>query len=176
MALYACMYFAALRPGVVVGLRRQDCHLPAAGWGRLTLEKSRPEIHRRWTDTDSAHGKRGSSTGAPTSPAACPSHLNWSPSCAPDIATLGVAPDGRVFGRDRGQPVASTAISDVWAMELNHCSTTDERVAVAATHPLSMPTGCCPAHFRASTGVSHLADGHTDRSLGKPRPRPKDLV
>jgi len=45
MALYACMYFAALRPGEVVGLRRQDCHLPAAGWGSLTLEKSRPEVN-----------------------------------------------------------------------------------------------------------------------------------
>src|SRR5262249_3792615 len=44
-ALYACMYLAAPRPGEVVGLRRQDCHLPAAGWGSLTLEKSRPEVN-----------------------------------------------------------------------------------------------------------------------------------
>jgi hypothetical protein len=27
--------------------------------GRLTLEKSRPEVNRRWTDTDSAHDERG---------------------------------------------------------------------------------------------------------------------
>ena len=32
-ALYACMYFAALRPGEAVALRRQDCELPASGWG-----------------------------------------------------------------------------------------------------------------------------------------------
>ena len=32
MALYACMYFAALRPGEAVALRRQDCYLPATGW------------------------------------------------------------------------------------------------------------------------------------------------
>lgn len=31
------------------------------------------------------------------------------------IDTFGVAPDGRIFSSDRGQPVASTAISDVWA-------------------------------------------------------------
>jgi len=36
-AFCACMYLAALRPAEVVGLRRQDCHLPATGWGRLTL-------------------------------------------------------------------------------------------------------------------------------------------
>src|SRR5260370_7775268 len=46
MAFYACMYYAALRPGEVVGLRRQDCHLPRTGWGHLTLEKSRPPLNR----------------------------------------------------------------------------------------------------------------------------------
>ena len=40
---------SARAPGEAVGLRRQDCYLPAAGWGRLTLEKSRPEVNRRWT-------------------------------------------------------------------------------------------------------------------------------
>ena len=43
------MYFAALRPGEAVALRRQDCYLPATGWGRLTLEKSRPEVNVRDT-------------------------------------------------------------------------------------------------------------------------------
>jgi integrase len=31
------------------------------------------------------------------------------------IDTFGVAPDGRIFSSDRSHPVASTAISDVWA-------------------------------------------------------------
>jgi integrase len=31
------------------------------------------------------------------------------------VATFGVAPDGRMFSSDRGHPLASTAISDVWA-------------------------------------------------------------
>ena len=65
MALYACVYFAALRPGEVARLRRQDCHLPAAAWGSLTLEKSRPEVNGRWADTGSAHGERGSSPEVP---------------------------------------------------------------------------------------------------------------
>ena len=58
MALYACMYFAALRPAEAVALRQQDCYLPAGGRGRLTLEKSRPEVNRRWSDTGS-RGTRG---------------------------------------------------------------------------------------------------------------------
>jgi hypothetical protein len=35
-AFFACMYFAALRPGEVKALRRDGCYLPASGWGRLT--------------------------------------------------------------------------------------------------------------------------------------------
>jgi hypothetical protein len=31
------------------------------------------------------------------------------------VDTFGVAADGRIFSSDRGHPVASTAISDVWA-------------------------------------------------------------
>jgi integrase len=58
-ALFACMYFAALRPAEAVALRRQDCFLPETGWGRLTLEKSRPEVNRRWADIASAHEERG---------------------------------------------------------------------------------------------------------------------
>jgi integrase len=115
MALYACMYFAALRPGEAVGLRRQDCYLPASGWGRLTLEKSRPEVNRRWTDTGSAHGERGLKHRVAEETRRVPMPPELVAILRTHIATFGTAPDGRVFASDRGQPVASTAISDVWA-------------------------------------------------------------
>lgn len=35
MAFFACMYYAAMRPAEVTGLRSQDCWLPAAGWGKM---------------------------------------------------------------------------------------------------------------------------------------------
>ena len=82
MALYACMYFAALRPGEAVALRRQDCYLPATGWGRLTLEKSRPEVNRRWTDTASAHDERGLKHRPASETRRVPIPPSWSPSCA----------------------------------------------------------------------------------------------
>ena len=59
MALFACMYVAALRPAEVVALCRQNCDIPPRDWGRLTLVKSRPEVNRRWSDTGAAHGVRG---------------------------------------------------------------------------------------------------------------------
>jgi integrase len=58
MALYACMYYGALRPAEAVALRKADCHLPEQGWGKLTLSGSRPEVNTRWTDSGSAHEQR----------------------------------------------------------------------------------------------------------------------
>jgi integrase len=115
MAFYACMYYAALRPAEVVGLRRQDCHLPETGWGRLTLEKSRPEVNRRWTDSNSAHDERGLKHRAADETRRVPIPPELVVILRAHVETFGVAPDGRIFSSDRGHPVASTAISDVWA-------------------------------------------------------------
>jgi hypothetical protein len=51
VAFYGCLYFAALRPGEALGLRKRGCVLPETGWGRLTLEKNRPQSGKRWTDS-----------------------------------------------------------------------------------------------------------------------------
>src|SRR6476660_7470282 len=58
-AFFACMYFAALRPGEVKALRKDGCYIPATGWGRLTLSTSRPQSNRRWTDSGEAFDDRG---------------------------------------------------------------------------------------------------------------------
>jgi len=115
MAFYACMYFAALRPGEAVALRVQDCYLPGSGWGRLTLEKSRPEVNRRWTDTASAHDERGLKHRPVTETRRVPIPAELVIILRQHIDTFGVAADGRIFSSDRGGAVASTAISDVWA-------------------------------------------------------------
>ncbi len=115
MALFACMYFAALRPSEAVALRLQDCHLPARGWGRLTLEKSRPEVNRRWADTATAHGERGLKHRPATETRSVPIPPELVAILRHHLGTFGTASDGRLFSSARGHVVASTAISDVWA-------------------------------------------------------------
>ena len=85
------------------------------GTHSLTLEKSRPEVNRRWTDTGSAHGERGLKHRAAEETRRVPIPPELVAILRTHIGTFGIAPDGRVFSSDRGQPVASTAISDVWA-------------------------------------------------------------
>ena len=112
--MFACMYFAALRPGEAVSLHEQDCYLPPEGWGRLTLDGSRPEVNRRWTDTGDAHELRGLKHRGKDDVRRCRSLQNWSRSFGEHLAEFGVGPDGRLFRSERGGVVASTAYTEVW--------------------------------------------------------------
>src|SRR5258708_14495231 len=128
MALYACMYFAALRPAEAVAWRQRDCDLHETGWGRLTLETSRPEVNRRWTDTASAHEERG----LKHRPAQESRRVSIPPELVgilrAHVGAFGVVADGRIFSSERGHVIASTAISDVWA-EARTLALTPEQVA-----------------------------------------------
>lgn len=128
MALFACMYFGALRPGEAVALRRQDCRLPESGWGRLTLQTSRPEVNRRWTDSGSAHEERGLKHRASADAREVPIPPELVAILRRHIDTYGVGKDGRLFRSERGGVVASTAISDVWAA-VRPLAMTPEQVA-----------------------------------------------
>ena len=138
MALYACMYFAALRPGEAVALRWQDCYLPATGWGRLTLEKSRPEVNRRWTDTASAHEERGLKHRPASETRRVPIPPELVAILRQHIDTFDIAADGRIFSSDRGHPVASTAISDVWAAARNLALTPAQAASSLAGRPYDL--------------------------------------
>jgi integrase len=128
MALYACMYFAALRPGEAVALRERNCYLPETGWGGLTLENSRPEVNRRWTDSASAHEERGLKHRPAQATRRVPIPPELVRILRAHIASFGVTGDGRIFSSERGHVVASTAISDVWA-EARTLALTPEQVA-----------------------------------------------
>lgn len=163
MAFYACMYFAALRPAEVVGLRRQDCHLPATGWGRLTLEKSRPEVNRRWTDTDSAHGERGLKHRAASETRRVPIPPELVAILRAHIDTFGMAPDGRIFSSDRGHPIASTAISDVWGEARTLALTPAQVASPLAARPYDLRHAAVSLWLNAGVPATDVAEraGHS---------------
>jgi integrase len=163
MAFYACMYFAALRPAEAVGLRRQDCHLPRTGWGRLTLEKSRPEVTRRWTDTGSAHGERGLKHRPITETRRVPIPPELVTILRTHIDTFGVAPDGRIFSSERGHPIASTAISDVWAEARTLALTPAQVVSPLAGRPYDLRHAAVSLWLTAGVPAPAVADraGHS---------------
>jgi integrase len=163
MALYACMYYAALRPAEAVALGRDDCYLPGTGWGRITLARSRPEVTRRWTDTASAHDERGlkhrpahDSRTAPIPPelvAILRQHIN----------TFGITADGRIFASARGQVVASTAISDVWAEARRLALTPGQVASPLAGRPYDLRHAAVSLWLNAGVPATDVAEraGHS---------------
>jgi integrase len=157
MALFAWMYFAALRPGEAVALRRQDGHLPCTELGWLTLEKSRPEVNRRWSDTDSAHPERGLKHRAVTETGRVPIPPELVAILWQHIDTFGTALDGRIFASERGHAVASTAISEVWA---------DTRALAFTREQMAFPTGR-PTIRLAARGSLTVAQRRSARHRGR---------
>ncbi|MUN42421.1 tyrosine-type recombinase/integrase [Actinomadura litoris] len=114
-ALYACMYYGALRPAEAVALHIEDCHLPATGWGRLVLCRSLPESGSRWTDSGSTHEQRGLKLRPLAEVRTVPIPPVLVQILRDHIAEFGTAEDGRIFQTERGGIVGSTAYGDVWA-------------------------------------------------------------
>jgi hypothetical protein len=69
-----------------------------------SAEKSRPEVNRRWTDTDSAHDERGLKHRASDETRRVPIPPELVVILRAHIDTFGAAPDGRIFSSDRGHP------------------------------------------------------------------------
>ncbi|MFF0243552.1 tyrosine-type recombinase/integrase [Streptosporangium sandarakinum] len=114
MALFACMYYAALRPAEAVGLRLQDCHLPDEGWGRLTIDVSRPEVNTQWTDSGNAHEERGLKHRGRADVRPVPIPPELVKILRQHIDEYGAGEDGRLFRSERGGVIASTAYTEVW--------------------------------------------------------------
>lgn len=139
VAFFACLALAALRPGEALGLRERDCLLPATcqdcgadltsnraasptcdhvnvefRWGRLTLEKNRPQAGKRWTDSGLVHDDRGLKHRADdeTRPVPIPPPLVGY--LFRHLVRFGVAADGRLFRSKRGNPVAGSTYTRVW--------------------------------------------------------------
>jgi integrase len=163
MAFYACMYFVALRPAEAVALRVQDCYLPSSGWGRLTLEKSRPEVNRRWTDTASSHDERGLKHRPVTETRRVPIPAELVTILRLHIDTFGTASDDRVFGSDRGGPVASTAISDVWAEARTLALTPAQVASPLARRPYDLRHAAVSLWLSAGVPPARVAEraGHS---------------
>jgi integrase len=125
--MFGCMYYAALRPGEAIALRKGDCYLPEFGWGSITLAKSRPEVNKQWTDSGETHPERGLKHSAADDVRVIPIPPVLVKILLAHIEEYGVAADGRLFQTERGKPVGSTAYTEVW-QEARPLALTPEQV------------------------------------------------
>ena len=114
VAMFGCLYYAALRPAEAVNLRESDCELPSSGWGRIHLSKTTPEVGKRYTDSGALHDSKGLKhrPDDEVRPVPIPPELvtllRW------HLGEFGAAPDGRLFRQPNGRIVGSSTYSQVW--------------------------------------------------------------
>lgn len=107
-AFYACMYYAGLRPGEAVDLRKSNCHLPQDGWGLLVVERSRPSSGKRYTDSGAAHDDRGLKHRGERESREVPIPQALVVILREHIDRFGVDDSGRLFRSPRGNVVAAS--------------------------------------------------------------------
>jgi integrase len=158
---FACLYYAGLRPAEAVGLRDQDCHLPAAGWGELALVTSRPETNRRWTDSGTTHEARGLKHRANTAVRHVPIPPELVAILREHLAESGTAPDGRLFRTRRGG-VLGSSYADVWAVARTLALTPDQVLSPLADRPYALRHAAVSLWLNAGVPVTEVAEraGH----------------
>ncbi|MEV8630704.1 tyrosine-type recombinase/integrase [Streptosporangium sp. NPDC051023] len=137
-ALFACMYYAALRPEEATGLRRQNCDLPAKGWGMITLERARPQANKRWTDSGETHDSRGLKHRASDDSREIPIPPRLVEILRRHIEMYGVADDGRLFRTSKRRPFSASAYSGVWQIAREPALTPEQAASPLAARPYDL--------------------------------------
>jgi integrase len=113
-AFFACLYYAALRPGEALGLRLADCTLPGTGWGRIELAETRPSAGKTWTDSGEAHDRRGLKQREKGEVRVVPIPPPLVRLLQEHVGEFGIADDGRLFQSEYGNVVAASSYSRIW--------------------------------------------------------------
>lgn len=158
VAFFACMYLAAMRPGEVAGLREQDCYLPLTGWGRLTLEVSRTDVGKRWTDDGSRHEKRGLKHRADKETRVVPIPPELVELLLWHIGTFGVAADGRLFRSANDGVIGSTTYSRVWAAGRKLALTPVQVLSPLALRPYDLRHAAVSLWLNAGVPATEVAE------------------
>ncbi|MDG4828259.1 tyrosine-type recombinase/integrase [Solwaraspora sp. WMMD1047] len=163
VGFFACLYLAGLRPGEALGLREQDCHLPAKGWGRLTLVDNRPQSGKRWTDSGEAHDLRGLKHRADSEPRGVPIPPVLVEILRQHIDRYGVAEDGRLFRSERGSVVAASTYSRVWEEARAFALTPHQFASPLAGRPYDLRHAAVSLWLNAGVPATEVAEraGHS---------------
>ncbi|WP_049567305.1 tyrosine-type recombinase/integrase [Nonomuraea sp. SBT364] len=113
-ALFACIYYAALRPEEAADLRLRNCTLPESGWGLIVLERARPQATKRWTNSGETHESRSLKHRADKETREIPIPPVLVATLREHVAEFGTAKDGRIFQTRTGGTYSSSAHSYVW--------------------------------------------------------------
>ncbi|MFI6325521.1 tyrosine-type recombinase/integrase [Nonomuraea sp. NPDC050556] len=156
-ALFACVYYAALRPEETADLREKNCTLPEAGWGLIVLEQARPQGTKRWTDSGQTHESRRLKHRADRETREIPIPPVLVAILREHIETYGVAKDGRLFRSSTDGSYSSSAYSYVW-QEARKLALTPAQVASSlAARPYDLRHAAVSLWLNAGVPATEVA-------------------
>ncbi|MEV4109286.1 tyrosine-type recombinase/integrase [Nonomuraea sp. NPDC049695] len=156
-ALFACIYYAALRPEEAADLRLRNCTLPESGWGLIVLEGARPQATKRWTNSGETHESRSLKHRANKETREIPIPPVLVAMLRQHIAEFGTAEDGRIFTTGTGGSYSSSAHSSVW-QEARKLALTPEQVASSlAARPYDLRHAAVSLWLNAGVPASEVA-------------------
>jgi integrase len=163
MAMFACMYFAALRPAEAVALREADCLLPEQGWGQLTLTRTLPSSNKQWTDSGEVHDPRGLKHRGRREARIVPIPPELVEILREHIAEFGVAQDGRIFASRTGRVVSSSSYWRVWREARLIGLSPDQAASPMAGRPYDLRHAAVSTWLNAGVPATEVAEraGHT---------------
>ncbi|WP_408649638.1 tyrosine-type recombinase/integrase [Kitasatospora sp. CMC57] len=135
VAFFGCIYYAGMRPGEVVHLRKDRCVLPAEGWGKLNLNGNSPRVGSSWTDSGTSHDPRGLKHRAEKATRPVPIPPELVKLLREHISEHGIAPDGRLFRTSRNGMVQESSYGMVWAAARAEALSPEEQATPLAKRP-----------------------------------------
>ncbi|MFE7385863.1 tyrosine-type recombinase/integrase [Streptomyces zhihengii] len=168
-AFFGCMYYAAMRPAEVAGLKRSNCKLPTQGWGELVLSKSRPEVGSGWTDDGKSYEERGLKRRARKATRPVPIPPVLVAMLRTHLDEQGTAPDGLLFRAVRDGRVRSTEYTQVWQAARVKALSAEEVETPLADVPYSLRHACVSLWIKAGVDPVEVARraGHSPAVLWK---------
>jgi integrase len=168
-SFFGCLYYAATRPGEALGLRRSDCDLPEAGWGRITVEETQPSVGKSWTDSGEAHDRRGLKQRSPGEVRIVPIPPPLVRILREHLEEFGTADDGRIFASERGNVVASSSYYRVWRRTRELGLQPDQVATVLAAKPYDLRHACVSQWLNSGVPAPEVARraGHSVEVLLK---------
>ncbi|SFY52428.1 hypothetical protein STEPF1_05701 [Streptomyces sp. F-1] len=138
------------RPGEAVGLTSADLKLPEVGWGTALLNRTRPSVGKRWTDSGETHDDRGLKNRPAEEVRLVPIPPQLVAILRQHLDISGTAEDGRLFTNERGGVVGSSTYYRVWQ---------EARVLALPPAAVASPLAARPYDLRHSALSTWLNSG-----------------
>ncbi len=161
-AMFACMYFGGLRPAEAAGLRAKDCHLPTSGWDLLTLERTKPQSNKRFTDSGETHDDRGLKHRGRKVVREVPIPPELVAMLRDHIDRFGAGPDGRLFRTRTGGLISGSAYAKVWKEARTYAFTPDQAASPLAARSYDLRHAAVSLWLNAGVHAPEAAEraGH----------------